>query len=61
MYKNMKDKTFRRNLIELKTILGIIDRKTGKDSYSSWTWFQKNVLDVASREINGHTDVYLHL
>ena len=57
MYKNMKDKTFRRNLIELKTILGIIDRKTGKDSYSSWTWFQKNVLDVASREINGHTDV----
>lgn len=57
MYKNMKDKTFRRNLIELKTILGIIDPKTGRDSYSSWTWFQKNVLDIAAREINGHTDI----
>ncbi|WP_429653684.1 replication initiation protein, partial [Spirosoma lacussanchae] len=57
MYKNMKDKTFRRNLVELKTILGIIDPKTGKDSYSSWTWFQRNILDVATREINGHTDI----
>lgn len=57
MYKNMKDKTFRHNLVELKTILGIINQKTGKDSYSSWTWFQKNVLDVAMREINGHADI----
>jgi len=32
MYKNMKDKTFRRNLVDLKTMLSIIDQKTGKDS-----------------------------
>lgn len=57
MFKNMKDKTFRRNLTELKTMLGIIDPKTGQDSYAKWTHFEKKVLDVSSREINGHTDV----
>ncbi|WP_018622468.1 replication initiation protein [Spirosoma luteum] len=57
MYKNMKDKKFRRDLIELKTMLSVIDPKTGKDSYSNWTRFQKNILDVASKEINGHTDL----
>ena len=57
MYKNMKDKTFRRDLTELKTMLCIIDPKTGKDSYPDWTKFQKNILDVAAKEINGHTDV----
>lgn len=58
MYKNMKDKTFRRNLIELKTMLGIIDPKTGKDSYSNWSRFEKNILIVATKEINGHTDIH---
>lgn len=57
MFKNMKDKTFRRNLIELKTMLGIIDPKTGQDSYAKWTHFEKKVLDVSSREINSHTDI----
>jgi plasmid replication initiation protein len=57
MHKNMPNKAFKRNLVELKTMLGIIDLKTGKDSYSSWTWFQRNVLDVSVREINGHTDL----
>jgi len=57
MYKNMPDKTFRRSLADLKTMLWIIDPKTGKDSYPDWTKFQKNVLDVASKEINGHTDL----
>ncbi len=57
MFKNMKDKTFRRNLIELKTMLGIIDPKTGQDSYVKWTHFEKKVLDVSVREINGHTDI----
>lgn len=57
MFKNMKDKTFRRNLVDLKTMLSIIDPKTGKDSYSNWTRFQIRVLDVAAREINGHTDI----
>ena len=57
MFKNMKDKTFRRNLVDLKTMLSIIDAKTGKDTYPDWTKFQKNVLEVASKEINGHTDL----
>jgi plasmid replication initiation protein len=57
MFKNMKDKTFRRNLTELKMMLGIIDPKTGQDSYAKWTHFEKKVLDVSSREINGHTDI----
>jgi plasmid replication initiation protein len=57
MYKNMKDKTFRRNLIDLKTMLNIINAKTGRDSYPTWTKFQKNVLEVANKEINGHTDL----
>ena len=57
MYKNMKDKTFRRDLIDLKTMLYVIDSKTGKDSYSNWTRFQQRVLDVAAKEINGHTDL----
>ncbi|MBC3795109.1 replication initiation protein [Spirosoma utsteinense] len=57
MYKNMKDKTFRRNLVDLKTMLWVIDTKTGKDSYSNWTRFEKAVLDVAAKEINGHTDI----
>lgn len=56
-YKNMPDKTFRMNLIELKTMLGIIHPKTGKDSYPSWTWFQKNILGVSDKEINGNTDI----
>jgi plasmid replication initiation protein len=57
MYKNMPDKTFRRNLTDLKNMLWIIDPKTGKDSYPDWTKFQKNILDVAAKEINGHTDL----
>jgi plasmid replication initiation protein len=57
MYKNMKDKTFRRNLVELKTMLGTINPKTGKDSYPNWTIFKQKILDVAVREINGHTDI----
>jgi len=56
-YKNMPDKTFQMNLIELKTMLGIINPKTGKDRYPSWTWFQRNILDVSAKEINGHTDI----
>jgi plasmid replication initiation protein len=57
MYKNMKDKTFRRDLVDLKNILGVIDRKTGKDSYPNWTIFKQKILDVAAKEINGHTDI----
>jgi plasmid replication initiation protein len=57
MFKNMPDKTFRRNLTDLKAMLWIIDPKTGKDSYTKWTHFEKAVLNVAAKEINGHTDL----
>ena len=57
MFKNMKDKRFRRSVVDLKTMLGIIDEKTGKDTYPDWTKFKTNVLDVAGKEINGHTDL----
>lgn len=57
MYKNMKDKTFTRNLVELKTMLGVIDPKTGEDSYPTWTKFETRILEVAAKEINGHTDL----
>jgi plasmid replication initiation protein len=57
MYKNMPDKTFRRSIIDLKTMLWIVDSKTGKDSYPDWTNFQRRVLDIAIKEINGHTDL----
>jgi plasmid replication initiation protein len=57
MFKNMSDKTFRRNLVDLKNMLWIIDPKTGKDSYPKWTHFEKTVLNVAIKEINGHTDL----
>lgn len=57
MYKNMPDKVFRRSLTDLKTMLWIVDPKTGKDSYPDWTNFQKRVFDVATKEINGHTDI----
>lgn len=57
MNKNGSNNIFRCDLVELKTKLGIIDQKTGRDSYSNWTRFQKNILDVAAKEINGHTDL----
>lgn len=57
MFKNMRDKTFRKDLTDLKNMLYIIDPKTGKDSYSNWTRFEKAVLEVATKEINGYTDI----
>lgn len=57
MYKNLPNKQFRRTVTELKSMLWILDPKTGKDSYPDWTNFQRRVLDVAAKEINGHTDI----
>lgn len=57
MFKNMKDKTFKKSLVDLKNMLYVVDPKTGRDSYSNWTRFEKAVLEVASKEINGHTDI----
>ena len=57
MYKNLPNKQFRRSVFDLKSMLWIIDPKTGKDSYPDWTNFQRRVLEVAAKEINGHTDL----
>lgn len=57
MFKNMKDKTFRRSVLDLKLMLGIIDETTGKDTYPDWTKFRTNVLSIADKEINGHSDL----
>jgi plasmid replication initiation protein len=57
MYKNMKDKSFRINLMELKQRLQLIDEKTGRDKYEKFTHFKKAVLDPAEREINSKSDI----
>lgn len=57
MFKNMPNKAFRRNLVDLKNMLWVIDPKTGKDSYPKWTHFENAILEVAAKEINGHTDL----
>jgi plasmid replication initiation protein len=57
MYKNMKDKTFTINLLELKQRLLLIDEKTGRDKYEKFTHFKKAVLDPAEREINTKSDI----
>lgn len=57
MYKNMPDKTFRRSIVDLKAMLWVVDPKTGKDSYPDWTNFERRILEVAAKEINGHTDL----
>ena len=56
-YKNMPNKVFKKDLLGLKTMLCIVDPKTGKDSYAKWTHFEKAILAVASREINEHTEL----
>ena len=57
MYKNMKDKTFTINLLDLKQRLLLIDEKTGRDKYEKFTHFKKAVLDPAEREINTKSDI----
>lgn len=57
MYKNMKDKTFTINLLDLKQRLLLIDEKTGRDKYEKFTHFKKAVLDPAEREINAKSDI----
>ncbi len=58
MYKNMKDKSFKIGLQELKERMQLIDAKTGKEKYPTFTKFEDNVIKPAEREINGQTDLY---
>lgn len=57
MYKNFENKTFVLDVKEFKRMLNIIDAKTGKDKYETFSLLKKNVLDVAFNEINGSTDI----
>lgn len=57
MYKNMPNKTFLQDLRGIKTMLGIINPKTGRDKYPIWTQFARDVLEIAAKEINGNTDL----
>jgi plasmid replication initiation protein len=58
MYKNMKNKTFKINVLELKERLLLIDEKTGRDKYEKFTHFKKAVLDPAEKEINSKSDIH---
>lgn len=57
-YKNMKDKTFKIDFLELKKRFNLIDPKTGHDKYEKYSQFKRAVLDVGLDEINGSTDIY---
>ena len=57
MYKNFDNKTFVRDVKDFKRSLDIIDAKTGKDKYETFSLLKKNVLDVALNEINNSTDI----
>lgn len=57
MYKNFDNKTFVRDVKDFKLSLDIIDAKTGKDKYETFSLLKKNVLDVALSEINNSTDI----
>jgi plasmid replication initiation protein len=58
MYKNMKDRTFKISVLELKERMHLIESKTGKEKYPTFTKFEANVIKPAEREINGQTDIY---
>lgn len=57
MYKNFDNKTFVRDVKDFKRSLDIINAKTGKDKYETFSLLKKNVLDVALNEINSSTDI----
>ena len=48
---------FKISVSELKNRLHLINIKTGEEQYARFTWFKKNVLDIAHEEINGNSDI----
>ncbi|MEM6734654.1 MAG: replication initiation protein [Bacteroidota bacterium] len=42
---------------ELKRSMGIIDKKSGKDSYPRWALFEERVIKKAQKELKEHTDL----
>ncbi len=43
-------------IVELKKMLGLIDKK-GNEQYTEITAFRKEVLEIAKKQINEHTDI----
>jgi plasmid replication initiation protein len=60
MYKNMKDKSFKISVKEFKERLFLINPKTGKDKYPTYTKLETNVIKPAEKEINGGTDIFFN-
>lgn len=56
-YKNLPNKEYCDTIENIKIMLDIVDIKTGKDKYPTYTLLKKNVLDVAFNEINKSTDL----
>lgn len=44
-------------ITELKSILGLVDKK-GNEQYERISAFKANVLDIAKKQINEHTDIH---
>lgn len=44
-------------IVDLKSILGLVDKK-GNEQYERISQFQKQVLDIAKKQINQHTDIH---
>lgn len=44
-------------IIELKQMLGLVDKK-GHQQYERISQFQQQVLDIAKKQINEHTDIF---
>ena len=44
-------------IVELKSILGLVDKK-GNEQYERISAFKANVLDIAKKQINEHTDIH---
>ena len=58
MFSQFKDTgVMKVSLKELKTRLGLIDSKTGKERYTEFGLFTSKVLDIAQRELAQHTEL----
>jgi len=53
-----KGQTKKVSIIELKKTLGLVDDK-GNEEYTDFNMFRKKVLDVAVKQINEKTDLYI--
>jgi len=45
-------------ILEFKEMLGLYDKKTGKEQMKKLSDFKKDVLDIAKKQINENTDIH---